>query len=810
MSNNPAPGGKLNVAAREWVPPSASPVSTPGSPFPTDPNAMMMMGGQAGGGGYHNHPGGAGPGRGPPNAGGNFNGGFYPGGNPRGMGPGGFGGPAMPPGGPGFNTHAHHPGGFGGRHDMPPGAYGGGAGNFGGPAAVDPRMLRPGMGFTATAPLGMPNAGGIGIGHPPHMGGPMPMPLPQSPATASAANAPPAAPVTKPAVLVFGAPKTGKTKLAEAIAGRNRMTLVTYRANEKVGDNLARLKAEIKGATGAAAEGGFVLDSFGCESQADIFYLYSALKEVHVGVAFVIYFNLDVANMPKNRIVPSDEMHRHAVAYEVCQRNFSHLTNQFCIVNCSHEEGARKTEVELQGEVFSALKDLYDPQFSPKAMAPRGGRPAPLNGTLGKIPIELKPFPLATAGSSELVEDFTEFQTILKDLGKALDLDLESIFPPRNVRSILDYSKFVRFYGALPRYKISCVTECARVVWFKHRNGLYYLPESSQHLMRFTATGVASNMVARAPAPPEPWKESENPVSWAVEAEIIPDDISGDGTTQATEIPVVRDFLLHGVQRCTGMSREKRLKLNPQPHPDAQAGNTVLITRNFNVPDIEGARKFAMRIVKSTPVTGYRFDHPGPYAMGRDDLRSFIWFENAPPIVVRLWDSHSGKDGWHFQMYCLTDAPSVAGSSGSPDSPTAAAAAAGGGEEPLYGCTLFVPFEEAEEHAINDGQLVEVFYDAAKPGQKPHPTLRQQHAAAIGAAAAAVTKIEPLATGAFTFSRRRKDVYWPMYKSAVVERLKWKKWEQCKKLCANVKECPDTWFDVDGTRSAPEAASGSK
>ena len=788
-------------------------------------------------------------------AGGGFpgSGGFIPGNHaiPNHL-PGGF--PGNAGGNQPLHPLMHHPGGGGAAPFLGhPAANGGiaGAGIHQHPqahnhssyslAAAGQPVLLPApqhTGFLGAHPAALSGQGMAGShAAAPHHG---PGSSPLSPQRSNAAGpTPPPSQVTAPpanraAILIAGAPRTGKTAVAERLAADLKMTAVVYNVQSTVGDNLDKLREKVRSLPPACTPTsqeplgahGLILDSFGCESPADIFYLWHALADLQVAVVHVIYFSVEVASLKAaanaasrpGHVVPSlssAEMHRHAVAYETCSLHFSSedaspASTKFSIIACT---GDARNPLRSPEDIVSELS-----QWLAKKFATPTARGAPPRAQR-LLPLPLKPFALATeSGNSDLVQSYSEFVQLLHDLGEALETDLEQCFPPRNARNNFDYGKFARVYSRLSKYKMSCVTDSPRVVLFQHRDSLYYLPESGQHIMKFCPGSVAVRNNQKTIVPEDRkgaldrGASGSRAIVFAAEADVHVDELSEDGgPSRKTELLVVRDYLCYGDKRCGSFSREQRLKLlNPQaasdPQETVQGGkDAFLIARSFECHEVDAMLRFGVKLGGSTPILGYRLDHEGPYVMGLDDPAAFTWYERAPPIVVRLWDSREVTEGWVFSMYWMHDAcGAVATTSSGTASPvtsperasrTGSSSAFGGfGEEAIPGCALQVTFDMAEKLQLNDGQLVEVEYDSSKSST-----------ATSGAAASAAPprgggKSAPSAanhgshggiTGVFSLRRRRMDLYWPMYRSQVMDRLKWNKWEQCRKLLSSLKEPRD-------------------
>jgi len=521
----------------------------------------------------------------------------------------------------------------------------------------------------------------------------------------------------------MGSPRSGKRALAARLAKHLDYVSIDFNSMESekpTEEKFSHLDKEVKGKTSAR---GFVISGYGADCDAEIQYLNTAFKQLHLSLVFVVFLELTWAEVrdrnEDKRACTTMQMSVHAIGYETCSTMFSEQSNFVC-VTCV-VDGVSKTGDEIFEEVKAALPDFRTTQK----------------------PLEIKPAHNSQHWS--LIEDFNDFKKLSAAVDAALGskITTDYNFPLRTAHVALDYSRFVRYHSQLKLYDVMLHTNGMRVVVFRCDGHIYYIPEDCTAVFK-----MKDDLMAGIQRPPATTLKPGT-VDLVLEAEQVV--VKGSQGGQRDHL-LVGDVLYYDGKRGDKMLWKQRKELLGQLVENTEY---VLVHKHHAIANLGEMFQFA-KVAEEISI-GIRFIPPHPYKLyPNTDHRYFYWTDLKKPakVVARLWCSKETTRSeekkkekvpcWAFALTFVDDNS--------------------GEEAVLPGATVFLSYEEVEKQQINDGQMVECEYDQKK------------ERAAGPRGKGGVVKEETVET--WTFTRRRQDMPYPMYLSTVRDIQARKGWDR--------------------------------
>ena len=266
------------------------------------------------------------------------------------------------------------------------------------------------------------------------------------------------------AVVVLGAPKSGKTSLARRISEElPNFKLVTAPLESEKFDMLSEELHNLREGDDSRM---IVLDGFGADHDADLFYLSSVLTKFNFAVYGLVYLNLltPATTIPERQdgMAPNTaQMFAHAVAFETCAQYDGNAKN-LILITADQDKDATFREFE---------RAWADAQASPLVV---------------QAPKVLKSI---DKSFSWRMESYSDFRQVTQALQKVLPATAASLGcgpqPLRSVFGPLTYGQFARWFTRLPQYNASLMTNGQRVVLFAFNGNLYFLPEHGYYVFRY-------------------------------------------------------------------------------------------------------------------------------------------------------------------------------------------------------------------------------------------------------------------------------------------------------------------------------------
>lgn len=592
---------------------------------------------------------------------------------------------------------------------------------------------------------------------------------------------------TRKAVVVLGAPKSGKTTLAKRIAAEMPNFVCIEAPLDK--EKFETLTEELKKLSEAQQQQHqspqqqqqqmLVLDGFGADHDADLFYLSSVLKRYNYAVFGLVYLNLnEPAKTIRSRqedVAPSTaQMFGHAVAYETCSQygNSEKACKNFILIQ------ADATRDTIFGEFQKSWEDAAVQQLE---VVP---------------PKVLKTIDRALSWKMLPYGEFKQVTSALEaTLPSASTGSGSSPLPLRSAYGPLTYPHFARWFARLPKYQVSLMTNGQRIVLFAYNGSLYFLPEHGYYLFRYDPSdaGPAASRVTqwfseislKCPRP-------ENLCPLVLDAEYV--------IFQSEEYILLRDVLVCSSEPCHALPLRERVDkmtscLCSRPSDDSAGPTVQILPHRYasveKVSEIFAVWDRAEEVDPSnqqpqTTVTkvgvGVRLEPPGEYVMSQHDPNLLYWFDPTRiTIVARLWGLEEVDDGQRFQVLGVDDASGI--------------------ETKLpKECPekVFIPQDIVLEEQLGEGHIVEL--TITKRLTNPPPASR-------GGRNPARSQSEILD---FKFERRRWDIAVPNYHSTISSivhqvRHSWAK-DYFKATCELVAHAPNSASNSgEGTPMTPSS-----
>lgn len=582
------------------------------------------------------------------------------------------------------------------------------------------------------------------------------------------------------AVVVLGAPKSGKTTLAKKIASDlpNFHYIEAPLDREKFETLSSELKELGIGEHSTPHQDSsnsnkmLVLDGFGADHDADLYYLSSVLKRNNFAVYGLVYLNLaEPAKTIRARqedVAPSTaQMFGHAVAYETCSQYDTGNKNLILI-------GADQP----RDAVFQDFKKAWeDAAISPlEVVAPR---------VLKSI----------DRSCSWKMLAYGEFKNVTAALEASLPKSASSgtgtsPMPLRSAFGPLTYAHFSRWFSRLPKYQLSLMTNGQRIVLFAFNGYLYFLPEHGYYVFRYdpAGTGAGNARVTQ-------WfddlsfkcADPETMCPLVLDAEYV--------IFQGEEYILLRDVLVCGSEPCYNLPLRERVErmtgtirvrdpndpnvpsIQILPHRYASVDK---VSEIFAVWDRAEETDDASQTATKVGV-GVRLEPPGEYVIGQHDPNLLYWFDpQRIAIVVRLWNVVDDDEGQTFTVLGVDDSTGL--------------------ETSLpRDCPLKVkiPADIVANEQLGEGHVVELTI---------HRRLTNPPPASRGGRSQNRSQSDVLE---FRFERRRWDIAVPYYLttiSSIIHQVKhsWSK-EYFKSTCELVSQLDGTAASGEGTPMTPSS-----
>lgn len=566
------------------------------------------------------------------------------------------------------------------------------------------------------------------------------------------------------AVVVLGAPKSGKTTLAKRIV--KELSNFHYIEAPLDREKFETLSEELKKVSNDSGHHDkmLVLDGFGADHDADLFYLGSVLKRYNFSVYGLIYLNLgkpaETISSRQERVPPSTaQMFGHAVAFETCAM-YDNSRNLILIDADLHPDA-----------VFAKFAEMWqDAQLVPLEIA------AP------------KVLRAIDRSLSWKMETYGEFKIVTQALEKALPANATSSgsspMPLRSPYGPLAYQHFARMFARLPKYNVSLMTNGQRVVLFAFNGCLYFLPEHGYYVFRYEPSNSPphasrvnqwfDDLALRCDKP-----ESTCPL--VLDAEYV--------IFQNEEYILLRDILVFGSEPCYNLPLRERIErmtscMRDRAGDESNGMIQILPHRYANVESVKDIFSVWERAEEtgedpSQTVTkvgvGVRLEPPGEYPVGQHDPSLLYWFDpERIAIVARLWNvedlTENGGDGQRFTVMGVDDSNGLE-SKLPRDCPE----------------KVIIPSDIISGEQLGEGHIVELIL---------HKRLAPAAPASRGGRTAGRQPSEILE---FRFERRRWDIAVPMYHStisAIIHQVKhsWTR-EYFTKTCELISSIPHSGTD---------------
>jgi len=564
----------------------------------------------------------------------------------------------------------------------------------------------------------------------------------------------------RPVVLIMGAPKSGKKTIGAALASVMGYYHIVPNAMGDWADRFEHLEKEIVDHRNAK---GFVISSYGADSDVDLFYLFHVITSQKVSrleVLHVLYLDYTYAQMEarlqqiEGAYPPSSSvMAAYAMGYELCATHFASLEAGFTLVNIMDQDAPRTTKSILD-ECIGPVRKVCD--FNSSA--------------------PIAPPTYAAFDKWTLVTDHKRFRSRLHILDEALSTQAAAgVFPLRNPGNNIDYPKFARHYNQLQSYEVLLATNGQRALIFKIGNQVYALTEMCTCIYTYAGSDVPDTFAKHL-------GKGEDDLVFAVEADLCTIEHQNNTASHV----LLRDVLFHNHRTMERVpTADRREIISTQFGESTQPAQYVLPHVVHPISNISQLVDIVANI--ENIVVGFRFEHPYGYKPSMTltdiDTRLFTWSDGEKPLAtLRLWKSTEGfKKGpqgdyavYRFEVLVVDDLNGAEKPLSEYLLPSHAKVT---GTAPVRNAILEVADNIVHDNQLNDGMLVECRYTR----NAPPPAVK-------GPAARSAPKMDWYADGYWSFVRRRQDVMYPHYASTVNDVIKkpaWKR-EELIAACAEI------------------------